>query len=109
MKTPSQARVLVLSALLFAPALQAQTDPAIQRIREHTGVSENRAAERLVQEDAEAEAAVERGEQPPEEAPVTPEPLPRGDIVVGTVSDAPLEEGEEPDPAADAEDASRDD
>ena len=100
---------LALSALLLAPAVQAQTDPAIQGIRDHTGVSENRAAERLIRDDAQADAAAERGELPPEETPVAAEPQPEGEIVVGTVRDVPLEDGEEPDPAADAEDATRDD
>ena len=94
--------LLLLGTLAASAAVLAQTDPAIQRIRASTGVSENRAAERMVQEDAAADAAVERGELPPEETPRPAEPVPRGEIDVGTAT--PLDEGEEPDPAADRED-----
>ena len=94
--------LFLLGALAASAAAVAQTDPAIQRIRASTGVSENRAAEQMVRDDAEADAAVERGELPPEEAPTPAAPVPRGEIDVGTAT--PLEEGEEPDPAADRED-----
>lgn len=99
-------RPLLLLATLVASVAAAQTDPAIQRIRDNAGVSENRAAERLVRDDAAADAAVERGELPPEEAPTPADPVPRGEIDVGTAT--PLEDGEEPDPAADAADATDD-
>jgi hypothetical protein len=103
--------VLPLFALLVAAGpLQAQTDPAIRAIRESTGVSENRAAERLVEQDGQADAAAERGETPPPETPVAIEPVPTGEVDVGTVdASSDLEPGEAPDPQGDAEDESLDD
>ena len=95
--------VLLVALALAAPAL-AQTDPAIQRIRENSGVSSNRAAEQMMEADATEDARAERGEVRERETPTAAEPLPAGDVGVGEVqSTVPLEEGEEADPAADAE------
>jgi len=101
-------RPLLLLALASATA-HAQTDPAIQSIR-NQGVSANNAAERMIAADAADDASAERGEQKQRETPTPAEPLPAGDIEVGTVeSTAPLDPDEEADPAADAEDAVDDD
>jgi hypothetical protein len=102
---------LPLFALLAAAGpLQAQTDPAIRAIRESSGVSENRAAERLIEEDGQADAAADRGETPPPEAPVAIEPLPAGEVAVGAVdASSELEPAEEPDPQGDADDESLED
>lgn len=94
--------VLLAALALGAPAL-AQTDPAIQAIRDR-GVGANNAAEQMMNADAAEDARAERGEEKARETPRPAEPLPTGDIEVGDVQTAPLEDGEEADPAADAED-----
>ena len=97
--------VLLVALAVAVPAF-AQTDPAIQRIRENSGVSSNRAAEQMMENDAREDARADRGEQRERETPTAAAPLPAGEVGVGDVqSTVPLEEGEEADPAADAEEA----
>jgi hypothetical protein len=105
------APVVVLALAIAAPAF-AQTDPAIQRIRDR-GVSANNAAEQMVDADAAQDRSAEAGEQrvrDERDAPEAAAPLPEGEIEVGDVeTGAALEPGEEPDPAADAEESFDDD
>lgn len=104
MSTPRLRLTALLVAVALAPAALAQTDPAIQRIRENSGVSSNRAAEQMMEADATEDARAERGEERERETPTAAAPLPAGEVGVGDVqSTVPLEEGEEADPAADAE------
>ena len=103
---------LLLAALVLAAPALAQTDPAIQAIRDR-GVGANNAAERMIDTDAAEDASAEAGEQrvrDERDVPVAADPLPEGEIEVGEVqSDVPLEAGEEPDAAADAEEGVDDD
>ena len=95
---------VLLGALVLAAPAFAQTDPAIQRIRGNVGVSNNNAAEQMMNSDAAEDARADRGEERERETPTAAAPLPEGDVGVGDVqSTVPLEEGEEADPAADAE------
>ncbi len=94
-----------LLLLLAAAPVTAQNESPLR----DRGVGENDAAEQLIRADAAADAAAARGETPEPEAPVVAEPLPTGTIDVGTVQTGPLEEGEEPDPEGDAEDAANQD
>ena len=100
--------VLMAALVLAAPAF-AQTDPAIQRIRGNVGVSNNNAAEQMMESDAQEDARAERGEERERETPTAAAPLPTGEVGVGEVQTTPLEEGEEADPAADAEEGAESD
>lgn len=94
---------VLLVAVTLSMSAFAQTDPAIQRIRGNVGVSNNNAAEQMMDSDAQEDARAERGEERERETPTAAAPLPTGEVGVGEVQTAPLEEGEEADPAADAE------
>lgn len=109
--SPNVRRLTLIAALALAAPALAQTDPAIQAIRDR-GVGANNAAERMIDADAAADAEAQSGEQrvrDERDTPAPAAPLPEGEIEVGTVETSPLDPDEEPDPAADAEDAAADD
>ncbi len=100
---PIRHTALLLTLLAAAPLAAQNESPLRDR-----GVSTDNSAQRLMDADAAADAAVANKEAPrDEETPVVAEALPTGRIDVGTLQTAtpPLEESEAPDPEGDAADA----